>query len=68
MDKPVNRTELTPSKVRNALTKSRLSNIAVAREINVEIRKISSFRKGDDQALSTMQRVKLWALIQKGTF
>jgi len=68
MDKPLDRSKVTPLVVRKALSKSNLSNTAVAREIKVPIRSVSSFRKGDDQALSTMERIKLFTLIRKGTF
>ena len=68
MDKPLNRNEITPVIVRKALNRSNISNIAVAREVKVAISKIRDFKRGDDQALSTIERIKVYTLIKKGTF
>lgn len=68
MDKPLNRNEITPVIVRKALNRSNISNIAVAREVKIAISKIRDFKRGDDQALSTIERIKVYTLIKKGTF
>lgn len=68
MDKPLDRTKITPAVVRKALTKSNMSNIAVARECKISISQVRDFRKGDGMALSTMERIKVYSLIKRGTF
>lgn len=68
MKKSMDRTKVTPAIVRKALTKSSLSNIAIAREVKISITNITAFRKGDDQAISTMERIKVFTLIKRGTF
>ena len=68
MDKPLDRNEVTPSVVRKKLSHSNISNIAVARELKVSISKVRDFKKGLDTALSTIERIKLYTLIKRGTF
>jgi hypothetical protein len=68
MENSLDRNKVTPKVVRHALNKSNLSNIAVAREVKIPIRSIAAFRKGDDNAISTLDRIKILTLIRKGTF
>ncbi len=68
MDKPLDRREITPSMVRKKLSHSSITNVAVARELKVSISKIRDFKKGMDTALSTIERIKLYTLIKRGTF
>ena len=68
MNKPLNRTEITPKKVRNALSHSNISNVAVARELKIPISKVRDFKKGIDESLNTIERIKLYTLIKRGTF
>ena len=68
MNEPLNRNEITPSVVRKALGHSNISNIAVARELKIAISKVRDFKKGIDTSLSALERVKLYALVKRGTF
>ena len=68
MDKPLDRNEVTAAVVRKKLSHSNISNVAVARELKIPISKVRDFKKGMDSALSTIERIKLFTLIKRGTF
>ena len=68
MEESLDRSKITPALVRKEITKSNLSNIAIARECKIAMSKIRDFRKGDDQALSTIERIRVRTLTKRGTF
>jgi hypothetical protein len=68
MDKPLDRTKITSAIVRKALGRSNMSNIAVARECKISISQVRTFRAGNDMALSTIERIRVFTLLRKGTF
>jgi len=64
----LDRSKITPNSVRKELSRSNLSNIAIARECKLSLSKIRDFRKGVDGELSKLDLIKIHTLVKKGTF